>query len=139
VSIVLIGLPAVDGAETLRSVTAMIDREVEPFESHFEKVTVDDKGAFVLYAFGAPLSHENDPERAISAAVAVHDRLRAAGIEHSVGVWRRTQSVTTTSGPLGGTQSTSTLETYVIPQLTSIVFFPLTKPKQRFEPYLVVM
>jgi outer membrane protein W len=57
-------------------------------------------------------------------------------IEHSVGVWRRTQSVTTTSGPLGGTQSTSTLETYVIPQLTSIVFFPLTKPTQRLEPYL---
>jgi hypothetical protein len=59
-------------------------------------------------------------------------------IEHSVGVWRRTQSVTeTTSGPLGGTtQSTSTLETYVIPQFTSIAFFPLTRPQQRFEPYV---
>ncbi|MDQ3951127.1 MAG: hypothetical protein M3282_12405 [Gemmatimonadota bacterium] len=59
-------------------------------------------------------------------------------IEHSVGVWRRTQSVTqTTTGPLGGTtQSTSTLETYVIPQFTSITFFPVTRPEQRFEPYL---
>lgn len=59
-------------------------------------------------------------------------------IEHSVGVWRRTQSVTqTTSDPLGGTtQSTSTLETYVIPQFTSITFFPVTRPEQRFEPYV---
>jgi outer membrane protein W len=59
-------------------------------------------------------------------------------IEHSVGVWRRTQSVTqTTSGPLGGTtQSTSTLETYVIPQFTSITFFPVTSPEHRFEPYV---
>jgi hypothetical protein len=56
-------------------------------------------------------------------------------IEHSVGVWRRTQSVTQSSGPLGGT-STSRRETYVIPQLTSILFFPLTKPQQRLEPYV---
>jgi hypothetical protein len=59
-------------------------------------------------------------------------------IEHSVGVWRRTQSVTeTTSNPLGGTtQSTSKVETYVIPQFTSIAFFPITRPEQRFEPYV---
>jgi opacity protein-like surface antigen len=59
-------------------------------------------------------------------------------IEHSVGVWRRTQSITeTTSNPLGGTtQSTSTLETYIIPQFTSITFFPVTRPGQRFEPYV---
>jgi hypothetical protein len=55
-------------------------------------------------------------------------------IEHSVGVWRRTQSVTQ-SGPLGGT-STSRRETYLIPQLTSILFFPLTKPQHRIEPYV---
>jgi hypothetical protein len=59
-------------------------------------------------------------------------------IEHSVGVWRRTQSVTqTSSNPLGGTTtSTSTLETYVIPQFTSISFFPITRPEHRFEPYV---
>jgi hypothetical protein len=59
-------------------------------------------------------------------------------IEHSVGVWRRTQSVTqTTTPPIGPpTQSTSTLETYVIPQFTSIAFFPVTKPGHRVEPYV---
>jgi hypothetical protein len=59
-------------------------------------------------------------------------------LENSVGVWRRTQSVTqTTTGPLGGsTQSTSTVESYVIPQFTSIVLFPLTRPEQRVEPFV---
>jgi hypothetical protein len=59
-------------------------------------------------------------------------------IEHSVGVWRRTQAITETStGPLGGTtQSTSTQESYIIPQFTSIAFFPLTRPEQRVEPYV---
>jgi hypothetical protein len=59
-------------------------------------------------------------------------------VEHSVGVWRRTQRVTQTStGPLGGTtQSTSTLESYVIPQYTSIAFFPITRPEHRVEPYV---
>jgi opacity protein-like surface antigen len=58
-------------------------------------------------------------------------------IEHSVGVWRRTQTVTQTStGPLGTTQSTSTLESYIIPQFTSIAFFPVTRPEHRIEPYV---
>ncbi|MFN2564025.1 MAG: outer membrane protein [Gemmatimonadaceae bacterium] len=58
-------------------------------------------------------------------------------IEHSVGVWRRTQRVTETStGPLGTTQSMSTLESYIIPQFTSIAFFPLTRPEHRIEPYV---
>jgi hypothetical protein len=56
-------------------------------------------------------------------------------VEHSVGVWRRTQRVTETSGPLG-TQSTSTLESYIIPQFTSLVFFPMTRPGHRIEPYV---
>ena len=58
-------------------------------------------------------------------------------LEHSVGFWRRTQTATqTSSGPLGTTQTTSTLETYVIPQLTSVSFFPVTRPAQRVEPYV---
>ena len=59
-------------------------------------------------------------------------------VEHSVAVWRRTQRVTqTTTTPLGGTtQSTSTLETYIVPQYTSIAFFPLTRPEHHVEPYV---
>jgi hypothetical protein len=59
-------------------------------------------------------------------------------IEHSVALWRRTQRVTQSStGPLGGTtESTSTLETYIVPQYTSIAFFPVTRPEHRVEPYV---
>ena len=59
-------------------------------------------------------------------------------VEHSVGVWRRTQRVTQSStGPLGGTtQSTSTIESYVIPQYTSIAFYPVTGPRHRIEPFV---
>lgn len=56
-------------------------------------------------------------------------------LEHSVGFWRHRQEVTTTGGPLGGT-STSRIDAYVVPQQTSIVFFPLTRPNQRIEPFL---
>ena len=57
-------------------------------------------------------------------------------LEHSIGVWRRTQSVTQSGGPLGGSPTTSTAESYVIPQFTSITLFPLTRPEQRVEPFL---
>lgn len=56
-------------------------------------------------------------------------------LEHSVGFWRHRQVVTTTGGPLGGT-TTSRIDAYVVPQQTSIVFFPLTRPSQRIEPFL---
>jgi opacity protein-like surface antigen len=56
-------------------------------------------------------------------------------LEHSIGVWRRTQTVTQSGGPLGGSTQ-STAESYVIPQFTSIAFFPLTRPHQRFEPFV---
>ena len=56
-------------------------------------------------------------------------------LENSVGFWRYRQTITTTGGPLGGA-ATSRVDAYVVPQQTSIVFFPVTRPDQRFEPFL---
>jgi hypothetical protein len=56
-------------------------------------------------------------------------------LENSVGFWRHRQLVTTTGGPLGGT-TTSRIDAYVVPQQTSVVFFPATRPHQRVEPFL---
>lgn len=56
-------------------------------------------------------------------------------LENSVGVWRHRQIVTTSSGPLGGT-TTSRVDAYVIPQQTSIIFFPATRPSNRIEPFV---
>jgi hypothetical protein len=55
-------------------------------------------------------------------------------LKNSIGFWRQRQSTTTTD-PLGGT-TRSTLDAYIVPQYTSLIFFPFTKPEQRFEPYL---
>ena len=56
-------------------------------------------------------------------------------LENSIGFWRNRQIVTTTGGPLGGT-TTSRVDAYVVPQQTSIVFFPVTRPDRRFEPFV---
>ncbi len=37
------------------------------------QLTIGDKGAFLYAPFGAPLAHENDPERAMKAALALRD------------------------------------------------------------------
>ncbi|GAC1697373.1 MAG: hypothetical protein NVS9B3_15110 [Gemmatimonadaceae bacterium] len=58
-------------------------------------------------------------------------------LENSVGVWRRSQTVTqTTNGLTGSTTTTETRDTYIIPQLTSVVFYPATAPDDAFEPYV---
>jgi hypothetical protein len=57
-------------------------------------------------------------------------------IEHSIAVWRRTQTVTQSGGALGGGPTTSTAESYIIPQFTSITLFPLTRPEDRVEPFV---
>jgi hypothetical protein len=84
-------------------------------------------------ASGAALSKTPAFEGYVRRGLDLH-----VAVEHSVGVWRRRQSVTeTTPNPLGGTTtSTSTLETYVIPQFTSVLLFPITKPEQRVEPFV---
>lgn len=57
-------------------------------------------------------------------------------LENSIGLWRHSATLTETmTGPLGSTTTTSTVETYIIPQLTSIVFYPVTGPEARLEPY----
>ena len=56
-------------------------------------------------------------------------------LENSVGFWRYRQAITTAEGPLGAA-STSRVDAYVVPQQTSVVFFPVTRPDQRIEPFL---
>lgn len=55
-------------------------------------------------------------------------------LENSVGVWRQRQSVSASGGLLGG--SGSSTDAYIIPQFTSIVFYPMTTPSDRVEPFV---
>jgi opacity protein-like surface antigen len=55
-------------------------------------------------------------------------------LENSVGVWRQRQSASASGGLLGG--SASATDAYIIPQFTSIVFYPMTAPNDRVEPFI---
>lgn len=55
-------------------------------------------------------------------------------LENSIGIWRQRQ-VSSGGGSLLGTSATSS-DNYVIPQFTSIVLYPMTRPGDRLEPFV---
>jgi hypothetical protein len=56
-------------------------------------------------------------------------------LENSVSVYRREQRLTR-PGPIGGGEIEEKVSAYVIPQFTSLKLYPITRPEQRFEPYI---
>lgn len=54
-------------------------------------------------------------------------------LENTLGLWVRTQTATSDGG-LGGS-STETIRSYIIPQFTSIKFYPVSRPADRFQPF----
>jgi tetratricopeptide (TPR) repeat protein len=68
-------------------VLTTIQRGVYQFEGSINKISVDDKGASVLIVFGLPpLSHEDDPDRALLAATTIKSMLSELSITASSGV-----------------------------------------------------
>jgi class 3 adenylate cyclase/tetratricopeptide (TPR) repeat protein len=66
---------------------ALLQRAIYRFEGAINKISVDDKGVAVVAAMGLPpLAHEDDPDRAVKAAVLAQDQLRAAGFRASFGI-----------------------------------------------------
>ncbi|MEJ2746396.1 MAG: tetratricopeptide repeat protein [Anaerolineae bacterium] len=57
----------------VRSVQEILDR----YESNLLQLTIGDKGSSLYAAFGAPLAHEDDPIRAVSAALELRDMARS--------------------------------------------------------------
>ncbi len=76
--------PSLDRAqEVMRALQHAVDR----FEGSINKLSVDEKGVSLLAAFGLPpRSHEDDPVRAVQAALSLRARLQELGVEVSVGV-----------------------------------------------------
>lgn len=56
-------------------------------------------------------------------------------LENSIGLWRQHQINASGGGLLGG-GSASAVDDYIIPQYTSLVFYPLTTPNDRVEPFI---
>ena len=64
-----------------------LQRALYRFEGSLNKLSVDDKGATVIGAFGLPpLAHEDDAARGVKAALLVRETLASIGVRASVGV-----------------------------------------------------
>ncbi len=75
---------ALDQAQTMMRT---IQTAVYRYEGSINKITVDDKGATLVAAFGLPpLAHEDDAARGILAALAIQGSLQALGMPSAIGV-----------------------------------------------------
>lgn len=58
-----------DAGTKLDAFVRWIQRVVAPYEGFLHHVSVGDKGSYLYCTFGAPIAHEDDAERALSAAL----------------------------------------------------------------------
>lgn len=85
---------AADAGERLDRYIRQVQRVVARYEGALIDVTMADKGGYLYLAFGAPVAHEDDPARALRAALELRDLAGAARVGVSQGLMR--------AGPYGG-------------------------------------
>ncbi len=89
-SIVFINLPDLGQSTTLdqaQTIMVAAQRDIYRFEGSILQLGVDDKGASLIAVFGLPpLAHEDDPPRAVRAALAVHATLNGLQVRNAIGV-----------------------------------------------------
>lgn len=90
VSILFISLPDIDQntkLENSQEVARMIQRSIYRYEGAINKINVDDKGITIVAALGLPpFSHENDPARAVQAALIIRQELNKLNVRSFIGV-----------------------------------------------------
>jgi class 3 adenylate cyclase len=77
---------------------AVAKEEIERFGGTLDKFI----GDAAMGVFGAPMAHEDDPERAVRAALAIRDRVRGDGQPVRIAVHTGEALVTSGEGPLVG-------------------------------------
>ena len=91
VSVVFVQLPLVtaEGVDLARlhGLVAALQRSVYRYDGGIDKISVDEKGAVLIAAFGLPpLSHEDDPARSLHAAMAMRKVIADHGVPANIGV-----------------------------------------------------
>lgn len=80
---------------------------VNQYEGSINKMAVDDKGTIMVALFGAPpFAHEDDPERAVRCAMALHELAPSLNLELAIGV--------TTGRVFAGPVGSSTRREYTV-------------------------
>ncbi len=90
VTVLFINLPGLNQDTKLdasQRIAKMLQRSVYRYEGSINKINVDDKGVTLIAAFGLPpFSHEDDPARGASAALAIRRELNALNVRSSIGI-----------------------------------------------------
>lgn len=87
VSVRGLGHETPDALATLQRVTTAAQRALERYHGWLKEVTMDEKGTTLVAAFGVPpFSHEDDPTRAVQAALTLQTAIRELGLSASVGI-----------------------------------------------------
>ena len=73
--------------ESLQRVALAMQQTVHRFDGSVNRLMADDKGTVLIAVWGVPLhTHEDDPARAVLAALALRDDLQALGIHPAMGI-----------------------------------------------------
>ena len=73
--------------ESLQSLVRRVQHVLERFEGVLARIAVDERGLIVLAGFGLPpFSHDDDPARAVHAALELRAALRTDGVAASLGI-----------------------------------------------------
>ena len=92
VSVLFLRLPDLDDItpSTLRwtnDLVCAVQETLYEYEGSLNKLGVDDKGATLVAAFGLPpVAHEDDPVRAVRAALGIQATLRRQGVRYAIGI-----------------------------------------------------
>lgn len=63
-----------DAGKKLDGLIQQVQRIVTGYEGNVIQLTIGDKGSYLCAAFGAPYAHEDDPARALNAALDIRDQ-----------------------------------------------------------------
>jgi class 3 adenylate cyclase/tetratricopeptide (TPR) repeat protein len=93
-----VGHAMTDALELLQRVTTAAQRVLERYHGWLKEITMDEKGTTLVAAFGVPpFSHEDDPTRAVRAALTLQTDIRGLGLSAGVGI----ATGPALSGPVG--------------------------------------
>ena len=90
VTVLFINLPDLDQhtkLEHAQNIARLIQKSVYRYEGSINKINVDDKGITIVAAMGLPpFAHEDDPARAVQAALMIRRELAGLNIRSHIGI-----------------------------------------------------